>query len=66
MALGVWPPREFGKFKGVTVGAEFYLGLSLALLCLPLGISLGTNFSNREELKKFNETKNHLLNRVLK
>lgn len=45
---------------------QFYLGLALSLLVFPVGFAIGFNIAAKEEIKKFNEQKNHLLFGVLK
>lgn len=44
---------------------QFYLGLSIAFLALPLGFVIGFNLSRSNELKKFNDSKLHILTRVI-
>lgn len=44
---------------------QFYLGLSIAILFLPLGLAIGFNFAAKKDIKQFNEKKYHLLNKVL-
>ena len=43
----------------------FLLGVSLAALFFPLGIAVGTNLIKNEELKKFNQSKGHILRRII-
>lgn len=45
---------------------HFYLGLSLALLVFPLGLTLGFNSGARDEIREFNKRKYHLLEGVIK
>lgn len=44
----------------------FFLGLSIGLLMFPLGFCIGFNVSGKDEIKKFNEKKQHLIVGVLK
>lgn len=44
---------------------QFYLGLSLAFLFIPLGVTIGINLNARDELKKFRENKGAILRNVI-